>query len=1261
MTAFRKLAPAFAISTATLLAFFVPPAGAATTDLFISEYIEGSSFNKAIEIYNGTGAGVDLGGYSLELYSNGSATVSQSMTLSGTLANGDVLVLAHGSADAAILAVADVTNSSVINFNGDDAVVLRKSGVVVDAFGQVGFDPGSEWPGGGQDDTLRRNANVCAGDTDASNAFDASVEWGTWAQNTFDGLGSHAASCGASPDQVFINELRISGSPDAEFFELQGPASTSLDGLSYIVLSGEFSPGQIDDVVDLSGLSIPADGFFVAANTTAATEYGITPDLSDALSFFGSPTTHMLVRGFTGAAGDDLDSDNDGVLDTTPWDAVVDAVSLVDGDATTDYSYSTDVVGPDGSFTPAGTFRCPDAPGGTFDNNQLTFGTLDGTPGEANECVPPPPPSVWIINEVHADPDTTNGDANGDGAAQFSDDEFVEIVNISGADVDISGWTLSDGFGIRHTFPAGSVVENDCSIVVFGGGAPTGSFGFSAVQTASTGALGLNNGGDVVTLNNGASDVASVSYGSEGGDNQSLTRDPDITGSDPLVKHATATGSAGALFSPGTLIDGSGFSGCTVVAVDVKIHDVQGTGAVSPLAGQLVAIEGIVVGDFQDGAAGTHGDLNGFFVQEEDADADGDALTSEGIFIFDGSSPAVNVANGDQVRVEGMVSEFNGMTEISSFGGVSVVSSGNALPTATPVTLPVVSLDAYETTEGMLVTFPQSLVIAEYFNFDRYGEIVLADQRLHQPTAVFDPGSADAADLASLNALSQITLDDGRTAQNPDPAIHPNGGVFDLGNLFRGGDTVTNLTGVMNYLADQYRVQPIQGAVYASVNARTAAPDDAGGNLSVASFNVLNYFNGDGLGGGFPTSRGADDLDEFIRQRDKIIAAIVAIDADVVGVIEIENDGYGALSAIQDLVNGLNDATAPGTWDFVDPGVPAIGTDEIAVGLVYKPATVSLEGNSAILDSSVDPDFIDTLNRPALAQTFSHNLTGDVVTVAVNHLKSKGSPCDDVGDPDTGDGAGNCNLTRTAAAMALADWLAGDPTGSGTDKSLIIGDLNSYDKEDPVFTLTSAGYTDLIALFGGEFAYSYLFSAQLGYLDHALASPGLLDQVTGAGAWHINADEPDLINYDTTFKQPAQDALYAPDPYRSSDHDPVIVGIEMHYDFAGFFSPLMNPPALNPAKSGRSVPVKFSLNGDYGLDILAAGYPQSREIHCDTGEPTGAAEPTEASGGSGLVYDPETDQYLYSWKTQRDWAGSCRELIVKLNDGAAYTAWFEFR
>ncbi len=498
---------------------------------------------------------------------------------------------------------------------------------------------------------------------------------------------------------------------------------------------------------------------------------------------------------------------------------------------------------------------------------------------------------------------------------------------------------------------------------------------------------------------------------------------------------------------------------------------------------------------------------------------------------------------------EGVVSEFNGLTEITSFTGVTVLSSGNPLPAAASLSLPVTSVDDFEAYEGMLVTFPQDLVISEYFNFDRFGEIVLTTERYLTPTAEFEPGSPEQMAAVQAFLLNKITLDDGRTSQNPDPAIHPNGVVFDLDNLFRGGDTVANVTGVMDYGFGLYRIQPTQGADYTNANPRPAAPDPVGGSLKVASFNVLNYFTtlDDGVNDicgplGNQECRGADDAEEFTRQRDKIIAALVDINADVVGLIEIENHPGDVPTA--DLVDGLNDELGAGTYAYVATG--AIGSDAIRMAFIYKPATVTPVGDYAILDSSVDSRFNDEKNRPVLAQTFQENATGGTLTVAVNHLKSKGSSCDDVGDPDLGDGAGNCNLTRTAAAEALVDWLAADPTGSGDPDFIIIGDLNSYDKEDPIDAILAGGYTDLIYQFLGEEAYSYVFDGQIGYLDHGLANDALLPEVAGTTIWHINADEPDLIDYDTSFKQDAQDDIYAPDAYRSSDHDPVIVGLALN-------------------------------------------------------------------------------------------------------------------
>ena len=265
------------------------------------------------------------------------------------------------------------------------------------------------------------------------------------------------------------------------------------------------------------------------------------------------------------------------------------------------------------------------------------------------------------------------------------------------------------------------------------------------------------------------------------------------------------------------------------------------------------------------------------------------------------------------------------------------------------------------------------------------------------------------------------------------------------------------------------------------------------------------------------------------------------------------------------------------------------------------------------------------------------------------------------GDVDLGDGAGNCNLTRAAAAAALVDWRAPDPTGLGDSDVLSIGDLNAYDKEDPIVVITDAGYTDLVDAYGGEYAYSYVFDGQLGYLDHALSTPVMTSQVTSAAPWHINADEPDLLDYDTSFKQPAQQALYEDNGYRSSDHDPVVVGLALlHYDFSGFFPPIKNLPAINKVKAGSSVPVKFSLDGDYGLDIFFDGYPISREIDCQNYEPNGS-EPTDTAGGSVLHYDADADQYVYVWQTVKDWDGTCRQLVIQLDDGSNHIANFRFK
>ena len=434
--------------------------------------------------------------------------------------------------------------------------------------------------------------------------------------------------------------------------------------------------------------------------------------------------------------------------------------------------------------------------------------------------------------------------------------------------------------------------------------------------------------------------------------------------------------------------------------------------------------------------------------------------------------------------------------------------------------------------------------------------------------------------------------------------------------------------------------------------------------MVASTFNLLNYFNTFtgctfGVGGGAADCRGASNATEFERQAAKTVSAIVASDADVIGINEVENDGYGGQSAIRDLVNRLNNATAPGSYALIDfdaatGQVNALGTDAIKIGLIYRPAVVTPTGTTAVLNSLsfVNAGDSGPRNRPTYAQAFADN-NGGVFVVSGNHLKSKGSPCD---APDQGDGQGNCAAVRTNAARMLAAFLASDPTNTEETDILILGDLNSYAKEDPITALLAAGYTNLVLQRLGEDAYSFVFDGQWGYLDHALGYRAAVDQVTGVAEWHVNADEPPILDYNLEFKSVAQQALfYAPDQYRMSDHDPVLVGLDLvpTFAFSGFSSPVSNYPAVNRRNTGSNVPVKFNLGGNQGLAVVE--YVDVRTIDCATGTVLATD-----SAATTVSYDSRNGQYTYSWKTQKAWSGSCRLLEITLTDGTLHRLRFDF-
>jgi hypothetical protein len=261
------------------------------------------------------------------------------------------------------------------------------------------------------------------------------------------------------------------------------------------------------------------------------------------------------------------------------------------------------------------------------------------------------------------------------------------------------------------------------------------------------------------------------------------------------------------------------------------------------------------------------------------------------------------------------------------------------------------------------------------------------------------------------------------------------------------------------------------------------------------------------------------------------------MDADIVGLIELENNASASIGTI---VNALNQRLDSARYAYVDTGT--INDDAIKTGFIYDTVSVQTLGSFALLSSAIDARFDERRNRPALAQSFSVSSSGAVITVVVNHLKSKGSSCDSGGDPNTSDGQGNCNLTRSNAAAAIADWMAKDPTASGDPDFLIIGDLNAYLLEDPLTALKDAGFTSLLE--SNSEPYSFAFDAQVGALDHAVASPSLVGQVRETLEWHINADEPPLLDYNLEYGRDA--GLFDGRlPYRASDHDPIIVGLDL--------------------------------------------------------------------------------------------------------------------
>lgn len=790
-----------------------------------------------------------------------------------------------------------------------------------------------------------------------------------------------------------------------------------------------------------------------------------------------------------------------------------------------------------------------------------------------------------------------------------NDADFVEIVAPAGTD--LSGWivgSVTRGGALNSdesvvTLPQGTVVgESGVHVVelpltnsVKSGAAADGSYGASVFVVSADGKLvdfkqiGGVVGGKGVTASNSDKLPASVRG------QQAEPTGATASGKDQSIQLNCSEWESGEP-TPGTAPDPStcdapdnpnpdepGTPGPTDPSDPenpanlLPINTIQGTGDESPYKGKTVTTTGVVT------AAYPTGGLNGYYIQTEGTGGDNHdfAAGSHGIFVYS-KDTVKQVKTGDNVEVTGSVSEYYGQTQISVGGeGLKKLDAAAAAPKPYEGAFPEDPAKR-EALEGMLVQPTGDITVTDNYSTNTYGEIGLANgtETLRQPTDVARPGSEEAKQVDAENKKKAYVLDDGGTADFFKTAKDTPLPYLSNDKPVRVGAKVTfTKPTVVGYGHDKYRLQPTSFLPYNDEltpaefeNTRAGVPD-VGGDMTLASFNVLNYFpttgdtekgckaytdrEGKPVGSNRCKSRGAYNEENFKRQQAKIVAAINKLDASVVALEEIESsDKFGKDRdwALKNLVEALNEAAGEDRWAFVPSpkSIPETGDDVIRTAYIYQKAEAKPEGESAILDS---PAFQNA--RAPLAQKFQavgvDNPEASEFIAVMNHFKSKGSGKGE-GNEDSGDGQGNSNADRVKQAKAVVDFADAQKKAMGTNRVFVLGDLNSYTKEDPMQVFYDDGYTNV----GDHFdaAPTYLFGGLTGSLDHVLASEEAMGPkaqarsaapaaaagaVTGAATWEINSVESVALEYSRHNYNVTN--FYQPDEFRSSDHNPSIVGI----------------------------------------------------------------------------------------------------------------------
>ncbi len=674
---------------------------------------------------------------------------------------------------------------------------------------------------------------------------------------------------------------------------------------------------------------------------------------------------------------------------------------------------------------------------------------------------------------------------------------------------------------------------------------------------------------------------------------KSLTRtngkDTDNNSDDFSVADSTPMNS-GAAPAPGTTPTPgtdptTGTDPAPVPAEVLTIAQIQGNGSESPKVDATVTTEGFVTAVYASGG------FNGAYIQSAGSGGKvkeaGEA--SDGLFVY-GSDFAKGVKIGDYVRATGVIEEFYGLTEFkpSKFEVLTPPADAKAPVVIEMEKLPA-SEEAREAMEGMLVKITGPMTVTNNYQGGRNqiglntGEIgvAMSGEPLRQPSDVFNPTRDGAVKLEAMdkeNAEKLLVLDDGMSTTFSKDAASKATPISWLTptNEVRVGAAVTQTKpAVLDYRFNHWRLQavsPLSGPEgykeensYVSFSStRPASAPEVGGDISLTSFNVLNYFTTTAADincksvytdrDGKPTTankcgsvRGAADQENFERQQVKIVTAINKLNSDVVALEEIENtvkNGKDRDYSVSNLVDALNKAAGETKWGYVkSPSkVPSLESqDVIRLAYIYQVKNVKPVGESEILDNQ---EAFSNAREP-LAQKWqaidaNGKDNGKSFVVVVNHFKSKGS-----GTPAPDKWQGNATADRVKQATALAAWTK----AKWSDEPVfIVGDLNSYSAEDPILKLEESGYMRVanhLAKVTGKDKYlkeyTYQYGGFVGSLDQALGNEKALAMVNDAAVYSINAAEANLREYSRYNSNATQ--LWDASEFRSSDHDPVKIGI----------------------------------------------------------------------------------------------------------------------